>query len=70
MIDHRREKRKGYMDEKARGGPRGEQGHRCDRTMDPSLLQQFTASGLILGSSSTTTDSREAWKLLARVRER
>eukprot|EP00969_Alexandrium_andersonii_P040081 1756347-Alexandrium_andersonii.AAC.1 len=70
MIDHRREMRNVYMGEKARGGPRDEQGHRCGSAMDPSLLQQFTASGLILGSSSDATDSRDAWKLLARVRER
>eukprot|EP00969_Alexandrium_andersonii_P022155 969753-Alexandrium_andersonii.AAC.1 len=36
--------------------------------MDPNFLQQVTASGLLLGQSSTASDSKEAWKLLARVR--
>eukprot|EP00969_Alexandrium_andersonii_P273760 12100135-Alexandrium_andersonii.AAC.1 len=49
MVDHRREKRKHFMDAKAREGPRDAQGRRCDRAMDPGLLQQFSASGLILG---------------------
>eukprot|EP00969_Alexandrium_andersonii_P009642 421582-Alexandrium_andersonii.AAC.1 len=38
--------------------------------MDPSFLQQFTASGLALGGLNAVSDSREAWKLLARIRER
>eukprot|EP00969_Alexandrium_andersonii_P345702 15279941-Alexandrium_andersonii.AAC.1 len=58
------------MEAKARGGPRDEQGRRCDRAMGPGLLQQFSASGFILGGSSAAVDSRDAWKLLARVRER
>eukprot|EP00969_Alexandrium_andersonii_P144646 6396524-Alexandrium_andersonii.AAC.1 len=59
LTDQRREKRRHFIDAKARGGPRGEHGRRCDRAMDPSLLQHFTASGLTLGGSSAAFDSRE-----------
>eukprot|EP00969_Alexandrium_andersonii_P166808 7370972-Alexandrium_andersonii.AAC.1 len=62
MIDDRRMKRMDHMDEKARRGPQDDRGRRCSRSMDPSFPHQVTASGLILGSSSAATDSREAWK--------
>eukprot|EP00969_Alexandrium_andersonii_P025450 1112070-Alexandrium_andersonii.AAC.1 len=58
------------MDAKARSGPCDEQGRRCDRAMDPSLLQQFTALGLSMGGPSGVLDSREAWNPLARIRAR
>eukprot|EP00969_Alexandrium_andersonii_P287781 12722763-Alexandrium_andersonii.AAC.1 len=60
MIDNRRQQRRAQMDEKAR------QGHRIGQPRDPNFLQQAAASGLLLGQSSTASDSKEAWKLLAR----
>eukprot|EP00969_Alexandrium_andersonii_P130484 5770213-Alexandrium_andersonii.AAC.1 len=38
--------------------------------MDPYLLQQFAALGLSLQGPSGCMGTREAWNLLARVRER
>eukprot|EP00969_Alexandrium_andersonii_P191539 8459743-Alexandrium_andersonii.AAC.1 len=56
------------MGEKAREGPLGDRGYRGSRPMDRNFPQQTTASGLLLGRSSAASDSREAWKLLARAR--
>eukprot|EP00969_Alexandrium_andersonii_P286632 12670969-Alexandrium_andersonii.AAC.1 len=58
------------MDAKAREGPLDEQGRKCSRAMDPLRLQQFAALGLSLQGPGGCMGSREAWNLLARVRER